>query len=41
MGAAYAAAAEVMSCNLMEPDAHEGIDAFLAKRAPHWKADLG
>jgi hypothetical protein len=25
-----------MACNLMEPDAAEGIDAFLGKRTPVW-----
>jgi len=25
-----------MACNLLEPDAAEGIDAFLAKRPPAW-----
>jgi hypothetical protein len=27
-----------MACNLLEPDAAEGIDAFLGKRAPRWRA---
>ena len=35
---AYELTGEVMACNLLEPDAAEGIDAFLAKRAPRWKA---
>jgi enoyl-CoA hydratase/carnithine racemase len=35
---AYARAGEVMACNLLEPDAAEGIDAFVAKRAPDWKS---
>jgi 1,4-dihydroxy-2-naphthoyl-CoA synthase len=26
-----------MACNMMLEDAAEGIDAFLAKRAPGWK----
>jgi enoyl-CoA hydratase/carnithine racemase len=34
---AYAAASEGMACNMMLDDAAEGIDAFLAKRPPHWK----
>lgn len=33
---AYAYASEVMAQNMMEEDAGEGIDAFLAKRAPVW-----
>lgn len=35
---AYALAGEVMARNMMEPDAAEGIDAFLGKRAPVWRA---
>ncbi len=34
---AYAIAGETMTCNMMEPDASEGIDAFLGKRAPVWR----
>jgi len=33
---AYAYAAEVMTRNMMARDAEEGIDAFLARRAPVW-----
>jgi len=33
---AYALAGSVMACNMLEPDAREGIDAFLGKRAPKW-----
>jgi enoyl-CoA hydratase/carnithine racemase len=33
---AYGAMADVMAANLLEPDAAEGIDAFLTKRAPDW-----
>jgi enoyl-CoA hydratase/carnithine racemase len=33
---AYKTAGEAMACNLLEPDAAEGIDAFLGKRAPQW-----
>jgi enoyl-CoA hydratase/carnithine racemase len=36
LDAAYAYAAEAMTCNMMAHDAAEGIDAFLAKRAPIW-----
>jgi enoyl-CoA hydratase/carnithine racemase len=33
---AYALAGGVMVSNMLEPDAREGIDAFLGKRAPKW-----
>jgi enoyl-CoA hydratase/carnithine racemase len=33
---AYALTGEVMTCNLSDPDAAEGIDAFVAKRPPIW-----
>ncbi|MEP7329570.1 MAG: enoyl-CoA hydratase [Betaproteobacteria bacterium] len=33
---AYALAGESMACNMLDPDAVEGIDAFLGKRAPQW-----
>jgi enoyl-CoA hydratase/carnithine racemase len=33
---AYGSMGEVMACNALEPDAAEGIDAFLQKRAPQW-----
>lgn len=36
---AYAYAAKVMVSNMAEPDASEGIDAFLQKRAPVWAAN--
>jgi enoyl-CoA hydratase/carnithine racemase len=32
--AAYDYAAEVMTCNMMEPDTVEGVDAFIEKRKP-------
>jgi enoyl-CoA hydratase/carnithine racemase len=35
---AYAVSGEVMACNLLEPDAAEGIDAFLGRRAAVWRA---
>ena len=35
--AAYAFAGEVMARNMMEADALEGVDAFIAKRPPVWK----
>jgi enoyl-CoA hydratase/carnithine racemase len=34
---AYAYTSAVMAKNMMEPDAAEGIDAFLAKRRPVWR----
>jgi len=34
---AYALTAQTMTCNMMTEDAVEGIDAFIAKRAPEWK----
>ena len=37
---AYALASDTMYQNLMaQPDAYEGINAFLGKRHPHWMAD--
>jgi enoyl-CoA hydratase/carnithine racemase len=36
---AYALASEGMACNMMLEDAAEGIDAFIAKRKPHWKEE--
>ena len=33
---AYEQAASVMACNMMDPDAAEGIDAFIEKRPPSW-----
>jgi enoyl-CoA hydratase/carnithine racemase len=37
IGAAYQLAVQAMACNVLEADAQEGIDAFLAKREPAWK----
>ena len=37
LDAAYAYAGEAMTRNMMARDAEEGIDAFLAKRAPKWE----
>jgi enoyl-CoA hydratase/carnithine racemase len=34
---AYGVAGAAMTSNLQFDDAEEGIDAFLAKRAPHWR----
>ena len=33
---AYNYTCEVMTANMMEIDAHEGISAFLDKRHPNW-----
>jgi enoyl-CoA hydratase/carnithine racemase len=37
LAGAYESAGEAMACNLLEPDAAEGIDAFLGKRPPAWR----
>ena len=34
--AAYREVGETMACSLLDPHAHEGIDAFIEKRTPHW-----
>jgi enoyl-CoA hydratase/carnithine racemase len=34
--AAYQMAGQTMACNLIDPVAQEGIDAFMAKRKPNW-----
>ena len=34
--AAYQMAGQTMACNLVDPVAQEGIDAFMAKRKPSW-----
>jgi enoyl-CoA hydratase/carnithine racemase len=36
LAAAYRYAAEIMTTNMLAEDAGEGIDAFLARRAPVW-----
>jgi enoyl-CoA hydratase/carnithine racemase len=36
IAAAYATAGETMACSMLEPDAAEGIDAFVEKRPPRW-----
>ena len=38
---AYAAMSEVMCGNAVEPDAQEGMRAFLEKRQPHWTQGAG
>ena len=37
LSGAYAMAGETMACNMLDPDAVEGIDAFLGKRPPRWR----
>jgi enoyl-CoA hydratase/carnithine racemase len=37
LAGAYAVAGETMACNMLDPDATEGIDAFLGKRPPRWR----
>ena len=34
---AYAYAKEIMSMNALDPDAQEGMDAFVQHRTPHWR----
>ena len=36
LASAYRYAADIMTANMLAEDAGEGIDAFLAKRAPVW-----
>jgi enoyl-CoA hydratase/carnithine racemase len=37
-GAAYQLAGQTMACNMMEESAQEGVQAFLEKRPPSWRA---
>ena len=37
LAGAYDLAGETMTCNMLDPDAAEGIDAFLGKRPPVWR----
>ena len=37
LAGAYALAGQTMACNMLDPDAAEGIDAFLAKRPANWR----
>ena len=37
MASAYEIAGRTMACNMLDPDAAEGIDAFLAKRPPKFR----
>ncbi len=36
IAAAYQLAGQTMACNMMEPTAQEGVQAFIEKRAPGW-----
>jgi enoyl-CoA hydratase/carnithine racemase len=38
LAGAYALTGEVMACSMMEPDAAEGIDAFVEKRPARWNS---
>jgi enoyl-CoA hydratase/carnithine racemase len=38
LASAYDFAGDVMACSLLDADAHEGIDAFVEKRAAKWSA---
>jgi enoyl-CoA hydratase/carnithine racemase len=38
LAGAYATTGETMACSVLEPDAAEGIDAFLEKRPARWPA---
>jgi enoyl-CoA hydratase/carnithine racemase len=37
LAGAYDLAGETMACNMLDPDAAEGIDAFLGNRPPRWR----
>ena len=41
IASAYDLAGETMACNMLDPDAAEGIDAFLGKRSPQWRSPTG
>ena len=38
MEQAYQYASQIMTCNVMDDDAAEGIDAFMQKRPPKWRS---
>jgi len=38
LAAAYAAGGETMACNMMDEAALEGVQAFIEKRPPRWRA---
>jgi enoyl-CoA hydratase/carnithine racemase len=37
LGDAYGLAGHTMACDFVSDDGREGVDAFLGRRAPHWK----
>lgn len=37
LAAAYALAGQTMACNMLDPDAQEGAQAFAEKRTPQWR----
>jgi enoyl-CoA hydratase/carnithine racemase len=39
MAAAYAAASQIMACNMMNEAALEGVQAFIEKRPPRWNKE--
>ncbi|MBS1694854.1 MAG: enoyl-CoA hydratase [Actinobacteria bacterium] len=39
--AAYQDAGATMACNMMDPSALEGVEAFIEKRPPNWDVDAG
>lgn len=39
LAAAYEMANEAITCNFLDKDTLEGVDAFIEKRAPNWKRD--
>ena len=38
IGDAYATAGHTIACDFFSEDGQEGVEAFLGKRTPHWKA---
>ncbi len=38
LAAAYQLAGQTMACNMIHPDAQEGVKAFVDKRTPSWRA---
>jgi enoyl-CoA hydratase/carnithine racemase len=38
IAAAYQLAGQTMACNMMDPVAQEGVQAFIDKRTPSWRA---
>jgi enoyl-CoA hydratase/carnithine racemase len=40
MSKAYEQAAHTMACNMMDPSALEGVQAFIEKRPPNWSGSI-